>query len=266
MKNIRKNIQKTLYIPLCAKAMVSRRHIILADKKAEEIWNQEKFFLKSKSKSKWLAYYLSMRASVFDNWLTDKMRQNPKAHILHIGCGLDSRILRVGHRNHIWYDIDFPDVISVRKKYFQENHFYHMLSGDIRNPTWLDHLPAAKDAIIILEGISMYLTEKELQIFFKKARRYFGSTAILIDCYTKKGAKISKYKNPVNDVGVRQVFGMDNPHILAENTEMQYIAEHTMTPQELIMQLPRPEQQIFQALFADRFSKNLYRIYEYASN
>ena len=44
-----KNESKTLYIPLYGKAYVSRKGIILNDKKAEEIWAAEGFELKGKS-------------------------------------------------------------------------------------------------------------------------------------------------------------------------------------------------------------------------
>ncbi len=46
------NVNKTLYIPLYGKAFVSKKNIILQDKKAEEIWAKEGFELKGKSKSK----------------------------------------------------------------------------------------------------------------------------------------------------------------------------------------------------------------------
>ena len=60
------NVNKTLYIPLYGKAYVSRRGLILRDSKAEEIWTAEGFPLRGKSASKWLAYYMGMRAAVFD--------------------------------------------------------------------------------------------------------------------------------------------------------------------------------------------------------
>ena len=46
------NVNKTLYIPLYGKSYVSKKGIILDDKKAEEIWEEEGFALKGKSKSK----------------------------------------------------------------------------------------------------------------------------------------------------------------------------------------------------------------------
>ena len=74
-----------------------------------------------------------------------------------MGCGLDSRCIRVGCRGHLWYDVDVPDVIQVRKRYFAETEHYHMMGFDIRQAGWLSGIPAGKTAIILLEGVSMYL-------------------------------------------------------------------------------------------------------------
>ena len=90
-----KNESKTLYIPLYGKALVSRKGIILKDKKAEEIWAEEGFFLGGKSRSRWLAYFMGMRAAVIDKWTEEQLRNNAKSLVIHLGCGLDSRAERV---------------------------------------------------------------------------------------------------------------------------------------------------------------------------
>lgn len=150
------NVNKTLYIPLYGKAFVSKKGIILKDAKAEEIWNAEGFALKGKSKSKWLAYYMGMRAAVFDSWLRKQMQEDKDAIIIHIGCGMDSRIERVGTMQHVWYDVDFPDVIAERKRYYQETAEYHMIESDARKNEWIRTLPTNRNAIIVMEGVSMY--------------------------------------------------------------------------------------------------------------
>ena len=127
------NVNKTLYIPLYGKAFVSKKGIILRDTKAEEIWSAEGFKLKGKSRSKWLAYYMRMRSAVFDSWLKKKIGEMNDAVILHIGCGMDSRILRIGETGHLCYDIDFPEVIEERKKYYAESDKYRMLAVDVRS-------------------------------------------------------------------------------------------------------------------------------------
>ena len=66
-------VNKTLYIPLYGKSYVSRKNIIIRDKKAEEIWEAADFSLKGKAKSRWLAYFMSMRAVVYDEWIKCKL-------------------------------------------------------------------------------------------------------------------------------------------------------------------------------------------------
>ena len=134
-------VNKTLYIPLYGKAYVSKKGIILNDKTAEQIWEKEGFELKGKSKSKWLAYYMGMRSTVFDKWLKEQMDADKEAIILHIGCGMDSRIHRVGTNGHAWYDVDFPDVIQERKLYYQEDEVYHMIESDARENAWIQTIP-----------------------------------------------------------------------------------------------------------------------------
>ena len=79
------SVNKTLYIPLYSKSYVSKKGIILKDEKAEEIWDKEQFKLKGKSKSKWLSYYMGIRAAVFDEWLKEQMIKNSGAVVIHIG-------------------------------------------------------------------------------------------------------------------------------------------------------------------------------------
>ncbi len=255
-------VNKTLYIPLYGKAYVSRKGIILNDPKAESIWDKEGFELKGKSKSKWLAYYMGMRSAVFDNWVKKELAASDNCVVLHIGCGMDSRVERVGASGIRWYDIDFPEVIAERQKYYKETGFYRMIAADARQTKWIDALPTRR-AIIVLEGISMYFTHEEMKGLLKAFNDHFTSAKILMDCYTVRAAKASKYKNPINDVGVTNVYGIDDPAIFTENTGLQYIREHNMTPKEMIQELEGMEKFIFKNLFGGRISKSMYRMYEY---
>jgi len=258
------NINKTLYIPLHGRAYVSRRGLILQDKKAEEIWEAEGFPLKGKAKSKWLAYNMGMRSAVFDCWTKQQLEENPDAVILHVGCGLDSRCLRVGKNDRLWFDVDFPEVMGERKRYFEESEKYHMISADIRGEGWLSELPAGKPAIVVMEGVSMYLRPEELKAVLKRWKAHFGEIRILMDTYTLFAAKATKYKNPINDVGVTQVYGFDDPKDLEEGTGITFVQEYSLTPDWLIEQLPKREQYFFRTMFAGKMAKRIYRLYEYA--
>lgn len=255
-------VNKTLYIPLYGKAFVSRKGLFLADKKAEEIWEKEGFSLKGKAKSKWLAYYMGIRAAVFDDWLREQMAAQPDAVVIQIGCGMDSRILRAGTGETLWYDVDFPEVIRERERYYAESSHYRMIGGDIRNGDWLTQIPEKQRAIMVMEGVSMYLTAEEMEAFLTGLGGHFGQVSLLMDCYSVLAAKLSKYKNPINEVGVTEVTGTDDPETLAKGG-FSFVKEHTMTPQRFINQLRGMEKRIFTKLYAGGFSKKLYRLFEY---
>ena len=255
------SVNKTLYIPLYGKAFVSRKGLFLEDKKAEEIWKTEGFPLRGKSKSKWLAYYLGVRAAVFDGLVREKLAAMPDAAVLHIGCGMDSRALRVGTAQHKWYDVDFPEVISERKKYFTETEQYRMLSGDLRKGDWLQAVPE-KRAVVVMEGVSMYVKPEELKAFMQVLSAHFREIVLLADFYSVFAAKMSKYKNPINEVGVSTVYGVDDPRLF-EAGGWRFAKQHNMTPQRLIGELHGLEQTIFKRLYAGDFSKKLYKMFEY---
>ena len=256
------SVNKTLYIPLYGKSYVSKKGLFLDDKKAEHIWEAEEFALKGKSRSKWLAYYMGIRSAVFDEWVKRQMADTQDAVVIHIGCGMDSRVLRVGTMHHKWYDVDFPEVIEERKRYYSESTAYQMLAGDARDGDWLRSIPETKCAIVVMEGVSMYLTARELSSLTANLASHFERIALLMDCYSTMAAKLSKYKNPINDVGVTEVYGMDDP-VLLQHGEFVYVKEHTMTPEKYIEELTGYEKYMFKKLYAGNFAKKLYRLFEY---
>ena len=253
------SVNKTLYIPLYGKALVSRRGLLLRDPDAERLWDAAGIPLKGKSASKWLAYTMGMRSAVFDRWLRENLTED--AVVLHLGCGLDSRCRRVPCDN-LWFDVDFPAVIAERKKHFPESDAYRMIGCDLRE-NWLESVPKGGTALVVMEGVSMYLTARERLDLLKALRGHFDRVLLLMDVYTVFGAKASKYKNPINDVGVTLVHGFDDPRELETGTGFLFRKAHCLTPEDLIRQLPQREQGFFRLFFAGKAAGKIYRLYEY---
>lgn len=255
-------VNKTLFIPLYGKSQVSKKDIILNDPMAEKIWEAESFPIHGKSKSKWLTYNMAMRARVFDDWTESMLRANPDALVLHIGCGLDSRCLRVKAPYGNWIDGDFSEVLSLRKKYYEENDAYHMMAIDASDAEQIERLPDSETAIAILEGISMYLTNGQVSGFFRALEKKYSHLHILMDAYTEFGAKASKYKNPVNDVGVTKLYGIDDIQSVLTDTKIKFKKEHSFTPEDLVNALNPLEQVFFRAMFTGKLYGKIYRLYE----
>ena len=74
--------------------------------------------------------------------------------------------------------------------------------------------------------------------------------------------KMSPRRNPINDVGVTEVYGIDDPKDY-QSDKLAFIEEHTMIPQKYVNELKGFEKFIFAKLYAGSFSKKLYRLFEY---
>lgn len=88
---------------------------------------------------------------------------------------------------------------------------------------------------------------------------------ILLDVYTVFGAKASKYKNPVNDVGVSQMYGIDSVEPLLQGTRLSFSAEHSFTPEHLVNELAGFEKWFFKLMFTGKMYRKIYRLYELTS-
>lgn len=73
-----------------------------------------------------------LRARRLDDWTREFLASHPDASVLHLGCGLDSRAFRldVPERTR-WYDLDFPDVIELRRRLYPERAGYRLLSATV---------------------------------------------------------------------------------------------------------------------------------------
>lgn len=252
-------INRTLYIPLYGKACVSRRGIILHDPTAERIWQKEGFPLRGKARSKWLAYYMSMRAAVIDEWVRAQMGEKDIA--LHLGCGLDARCERV-KKNGLWYDVDLPDVMEIRKQYFKQTEQYHMIGADLLSEGWLEALPHVRKAVVVMEGVSMYLPEETISRLFCRLAERFERVELIMDAYTQRAVKLSRYGNPIRTVGASAMTGIDDPHQLKG---LVFDRRLSLTPEEKICELKGMEQSIFRKLYAGGFAEGLYRLYTFHS-
>lgn len=255
-------VNKTLFIPLYGKSQVNKKGIILKDPMAETIWEKEAFPIRGKSKSKWLTYNMAMRARVFDDWVESKLRENKEALVLHIGCGLDSRCLRIREPYMNWIDGDFPDVINLRKRYYEETTSYHMRTINAAVPEQIQALPNSSTAIVILEGISMYLSNQQINRLFCTLEKKYANLYIMIDVYTVFAAKASKYKNPVNEVGVTKLYGIDDISSVLNHTKIKFKAEHSFTPRKLVNELNFFERAFFKVMFTGKLYSKFYRLYE----
>jgi O-methyltransferase involved in polyketide biosynthesis len=129
----------------------------------------------------------ALRAKKFDIQTIGFLEKYPVSVVLYLGCGLDSRVYRINPSEKVvWYDIDFPEVIDLRKKLFPEREGYFMIGSSLAETSWLEKIPNDKPALVIAEGVTMYLTEEIMKNLLNRMIDYFPKGEIMFDAHTTK--------------------------------------------------------------------------------
>lgn len=257
------NESLTLFIPLYGKAMMSREGF-LPDKWAEEIVSTVDFDFTKVDQSRKLAIYMAMRARYFDMIARNFAKAQPGSPIIQLGVGLDSRVKRVPCGNP-WYDLDFPDVIDLRRTYFPEDDRYHLIAAPALPADWLDQLPdGAPTALVLMEGLSMYLSEEDMRSLLRALGERYEDVLVVFDAYSRAAAKLSALKNPVNAVKAKIDFAMDDPQKLIRDLPGWGFEVNDIIRPEEIDRLKGLDRLRFR--FMGRFGSGFYRIYGYHYN
>lgn len=175
--------QETLLIPLHAKAL---KTAYFQDEKARQILDGVQYDFRGLKIPEKTAVTLRMRANQLDTYTRAFLREHPNGRVLHLGCGLDSRCLRVSHPQASWFDLDMPDVIELRRKFYPETEMYHMIASSVTDLDWTESIPQEnRPTFVIAEGLLMYLQEADVRALFLCLRERFPACQVVFDAFSQ---------------------------------------------------------------------------------
>ena len=127
-------------------------------------------------------FLVALRAKRLDEWSADFLARHPDATVLQLGCGLDSRVLRLAPPAGVrWFDLDIPKVIEVRRRLFAEPAGYHLIGASVTDPDWLAGVPADRPVLVIAEGLFPYLPADELRRLLQRLTDHFDTGELIFD-------------------------------------------------------------------------------------
>jgi O-methyltransferase involved in polyketide biosynthesis len=136
-------------------------------------------------------YLVTLRAKQLDDWCAAFFQRHPDAVVLHLGCGLDGRAFRLGAPN-LWFDIDQPSVIGLRRRLYDDTECYHMIGSSVTDPQWLDQIPTGHPTLVVAEGLLMYLSEAEVRQLLERLTDRFDCGEMLFDTLSALAPLLSK--------------------------------------------------------------------------
>jgi len=186
--------KETLFITLYAKALDYRsKYSVLQDKAAEDILRSVNYdFSKYSPVGNSI---MVIRARHFDQWIKAFVQKNKNAVVVYLGCGLDTRIKRINPPLTVqWFDVDYPEVIELRRNFFEESNSYTMIASSVTGTNWLEKIPSGIPAMIIAEGLLEYLEAEEVKILLNRITTHFKKGEIIFDVMNSFAIQSGKEK------------------------------------------------------------------------
>jgi O-methyltransferase involved in polyketide biosynthesis len=161
---------------------------------------------------------VTIRSAHFDRWARQFLAVHDEATVLHLGCGLDSRALRVKPGPGVeWYDIDFPDVIALREQFYPPHGTYRLMPASVTELDWLAAIPADRPVLVLAEGLTMYLTEESGIALLRRVVERFPSGELQFDVFNRLGIRIQVVNTVVRRAGAQLHWGINSPDDILRN-------------------------------------------------
>lgn len=130
--------------------------------------------------NKMLINYVALRAKQYDTITKEFIRKNSNAVVINIGCGLDNRFERIDDGKVIFYDLDLPDIISIKRDIFPKSDRHRYISSSVFDPSWFSQIPKGP-LLFLAEGVFMYFERATIKVLFSSLGQHFGQFEIFFE-------------------------------------------------------------------------------------
>lgn len=187
-------IEETLLLPLWGRAYeTQKKNPRLIDKKAVEIIKVINYDFSEIEKTQSMSQHGWVARSLHTDKIVLKFIQKyPKATIVNIGCGLDTTFSRIDNGEILFYELDLPNVIDLRKQFYKESERYQNIASSFLDTNWFDKINVRDGLLFIAGGVFSYFEEKQIKKFFIAVADYFKTCDFYFDSLSPMGMKFAK--------------------------------------------------------------------------
>jgi len=175
-------VEETLLVPLYLRALENRRkRPIVVDPKAAEMVDRIDWDY-ARIGQRWRGLGCSLRCAFFDVLAADFIRRHPDGTVVEIGCGLSTRFDRLDNGRIHWFDLDLPDVIALRRRFFTDSERCTMLAASVVDPGWIPAvLRSPGPYFLMAETVLVYLEEQRVKTALAQIARGIPGAHIALD-------------------------------------------------------------------------------------
>lgn len=233
------DVQRTLFVPLLARARETvRRNPLLRDVTAVELVHAIDFDATVYDQS-FLSFLVVIRTMILDWWVRQFLAANPQGTVVELGTGLNTRFERTDNGTAHWIDLDLPDTIALRRRFFADTGRRQMLAASVPDEDWLDaveRLPGPY--FFVSDGVLAYLAEDDVTAALSRIAGRFPGARLAFDTYPAR-ALAAEHQMAARRGFARWQRACDDPRTL-QRLGLDLIESVTVTrpPKGLRAQLP----------------------------
>lgn len=185
--------QESLFLTLGGRALDSRLpEPFLGDTMADEILGESGYDIVTfpqltdkRMSPRMRVFDIVVRAKRLDEVVSRFVASHPNAVVLDLGAGLDDRIFRVDPPATVdWYDVDFPEVIGLRRQLLPKHDSVHEIATDLTGPCWLDDVPGDRPAVLVADGLIGFLSQDGFVSLLNRIVEHFSGGELAFNLYT----------------------------------------------------------------------------------
>ena len=211
-----------------ARAKESRTRGAIHDAKAEELIDKLDYDFSLADKDAAMHSGVIARTIVLDALTQTYLEKHPGAVVVNIACGLDTRCCRVSGYSH-WYNLDLPETIAVRERIMPESGSVSQIAMSAMDDWGSLIAEAGAPALVIIEGLTMYLSQADVQRIFAVIAARFESVTVFVETMNPMVVKSFKEKS-IEGSNAKFTWGVkDGKALAALLPEFRLVEEHSLT-------------------------------------
>ena len=177
---------------------------------------------------------------------------------------MQTRISRINPQSNVsWFDVDYPDVIKVRKLFYSNRDGYEMIESSVTEPQWLENIPKDKPVMIIAEGVLEYLSVDEVKILLSRLTSHFPQGQIAFDIMNSFAIKSGK-ESLKETTGAEHKWAVDDIHEVDKlNSRLKRINELSVFGFKNSYKLPLKYRVIYAIMYFIPSFRNMMRMLLY---
>lgn len=221
-------VPETMLQTIYARAKESQGRGAIHDAKAEEIIERLNYDFSLADKDSAMRSGVIARTIVLDRLTKAWLVSNPGAVVVNIACGLDTRCYRMEGFCH-WYNLDLPETMAVRESLLPERGMISQIAMSAMDDWGNEIKEQNTPVLIIIEGLTMYLSEADVQRIFRVISRRFEKATVFAETMNPMIVKRFKEKS-IEGSNAKFSWGVKNgPALAALLPDFRFMEEHCLT-------------------------------------